>query len=223
MFNCLIEGIILICLCIFLFWIPDSKSFYTFLGFKAINQSSVKKEIDILIFDQIRRGSFKDFETLFEKYYSPLCHFSVKYVQDDFIAEDIVQEVFAKIWEDKEKIRIQESVKSYLYTAVRNRSLNKLKSQTTREEYTKSYSQNADQIVDLDEIEQEEFRLFLAQCIEKLPPRCKDVFVRSRFDDMKQDAIASEMGIAVKTVKAQVGKALKLLRDCLSVSYSHFF
>ncbi|HKJ43034.1 MAG TPA: sigma-70 family RNA polymerase sigma factor, partial [Sunxiuqinia sp.] len=132
-------------------------------------------------------------------------------------------EVFTKIWEDKRKIKIQGSVKSYLYTAVRNRSLNKLKSETTREGHTKSYSQHTDQVVDLVEIEQEEFRLFLLQCIEKLPPRCQDVFARSRFDGMKQDQIASEMDIAIKTVKAQIGKALKLLRECLSVSHPHFF
>ncbi|HKJ43262.1 MAG TPA: sigma-70 family RNA polymerase sigma factor, partial [Sunxiuqinia sp.] len=98
----------------------------------------MKREEDILIFDQVTRGGSNEFETLFKKYYNSLCHFSMKYVQDDFIAEDVVQEVFTKIWEDKRKIKIQGSVKSYLYTAVRNRSLNKLKSETTREGHTKS-------------------------------------------------------------------------------------
>ena len=73
-----------------------------------------------------------------------------------------------------------------------------------------------------DEIELEEFRNILMGCIDKLPARCKEVFVESRFTDHKQDEIADSLKITVKTVKAQIGKALKLIKECLGLVYPEY-
>ncbi|WP_372772861.1 RNA polymerase sigma-70 factor [Mangrovibacterium sp.] len=173
---------------------------------------------DIVLFHRIKSGDFDAFKVLFDRYYKPLCCFTLKFIRDSYVAEDVVQEVFLKIWEDKSKIKIEGSFKSYLYTAVRNRSLNKLKSESVRLDYTKSFVDTTDRVVEPNEIEQEEFRHFLAICIGKLPPRCQEVFNHSRFDDMKQEKIAEEMNISIKTVKAQIGKALQLIRECLDGS-----
>ena len=183
----------------------------------------MSENFEIENFDKVREGNFEAFRLLFEQFYTRLCNYASHYFQDDFSDEDVVQDVFAKIWEDRRKIRISGSVKSYLYTSVKNACLNKLKSESIRLGYTSAYLENKNSIVDSDEIEQQEFRNYLSQCIEKLPPRCKDVFIQSRFNETKQEKIALDMEISIKTVKTQIGKALKFLRDCLRISYPEYF
>ena len=177
---------------------------------------------DNQLMNQIKTGDYSAFRLLFECYYGPLCNYASRFFKDDFMPEDIVQEVFAKIWEDRKNIKINESAKAYLYTSVKNRSLNKIKSESIRQDYTSRIFENENLQVSESELEQEEFRNYLFQCIEKLPPRCKEVFTKSRFEDMKQEKIASSLDISLKTVKAQVGKALRLIRSCLQISFPEY-
>lgn len=177
---------------------------------------------DVQLMNKIRVGDFDAFRLLFERYYSPLCNFANSRLQDDFIAEDIVQELFTKIWEERTRIQFTSSIKSYLYTAIKNRSLNRLNAETIRRKHTDDFRRNQnEQISDID-IEMEEFRNYLVECIEKLPPRCKAVFEKSRFEDLKQEEIAGAMQISVNTVKAQIGKALKLVKACIELVYPEF-
>ncbi|HAZ04646.1 MAG: hypothetical protein A2W90_06750 [Bacteroidetes bacterium GWF2_42_66] len=177
---------------------------------------------DFQLLSAINTGDYNAFRVLFERYYSPLCNFAFRFLKDDYIAEDIVQEVFTKIWEDRRVIKVTESVRSYLYMAVKNKSLNKIKSESVRQEHTNRFSEIENIQVDAFVLEQEEFRNYLFQCIEKLPPRCKEVFTKSRFEEMKQEKIATSLNISLKTVKAQVGKALRLIRSCLQISYPEY-
>ena len=177
---------------------------------------------DIQLMNKIRIGDFDAFRLLFERYYTPLCNFANSRLHDDFIAEDVVQEFFAKIWEERTRLKITGSIKSYLYMAVKNRSLNRLNAEITRRKYTGDFLINQNGLVDNVDLEQEEFRNYLFECIEKLPPRCKTVFEKSRFEDLKQDEIATAMEISVKTVKAQIGKALKLIKTCVEMVFPEF-
>lgn len=177
---------------------------------------------DVQLMNKIRVGDFYAFRLLFERYYSPLCNFANSRLQDDFIAEDVVQELFTKIWEERARIRFTGSIKSYLYTAVKNRSLNRLNSEMIRRKHTDDFRHNQNELISDVDLELEEFRNYLFECIEKLPPRCKTVFEKSRFEDLKQDEIASVMKISVKTVKAQIGKALRLVRICIEQVYPEF-
>ena len=177
---------------------------------------------DFQLLSAINTGDYNAFRVLFERYYSPLCNFAFRFLKDDYIAEDIVQEVFTKIWEDRRVIKVTESVRSYLYMAVKNKSLNKIKSESVRQEHTNRFYEIENIQVDAFVLEQEEFRNYLFQCIEKLPPRCKEVFTKSRFEEMKQEKIATSLNISLKTVKAQVGKALRLIRSCLQISYPEY-
>jgi len=182
------------------------------------------EHIDTGVFKKINEGDFDAFRILFERYYNCLCNFASGYLKDDFDCEDIVQEVYVKIWEDRNKIRISSSIKSYLYTAVKNACLNRIKAEAIRLGHTAAYLKNEDDwVIDSDQIEQQEFRNDLWQCIEKLPPRCKEVFIQSRFEGVRQQELALAMKISVKTVKAQIGKALKFIKDCLRGSYPEFF
>lgn len=177
---------------------------------------------DIELIGQIKSNDFEAFRILFERYYNSLCNFASSFFTDDFLREDVVQEVFTKVWEDRHKLRINESVKSYLYTAVRNKSMNRLKSESVRRQYTSNFTKTLNTHVSEAEIEQEEFRNYLYQCIEKLPARCREVFEKSRFEDMKQEKIAISLDISIKTVKAQISKALQMIRGCLQQSYPEY-
>lgn len=177
---------------------------------------------DVQLMNKIRIGDLDAFRLLFERYYTPLCNFANSYLQDDFIAEDVVQELYTKLWEERTKLRFSGSIKSYFYMAVKNRSLNRLNAEITRRKYTGDFRLRQNELISDVDIEQEEFRNYLFECIGKLPPRCKTVFEKSRFEDLKQEEIASEMQISVKTVKAQIGKALKLVRACIEIVYPEF-
>ncbi len=177
---------------------------------------------DTETFDKVITGDFIAFKSLFDKYYEPLCHYALNFTRDTYLAEDAVQEVFIKIWEKKRKMKFTRSVKSYFYTAVKNKCLDKLKSERIRSIHSTHFFEREDKFISLNEIEYDEFSFHLSECVEKLPSRCKEVFTWSRFHNMKQEKIASEMGISLKTVKAQIGKALKLIRDCINTSYPEY-
>ncbi len=180
---------------------------------------SVTKRYDGENFDKLRTGDLNTLKPLFDTFYVPLCHYALKFVHDTWMAEDIVQEVFIKIWEEEGRIGTIRSVKSWLYIAVKNKCLDKLRSEKIRTGHTRSFFLQKDQSIDSNEIEYEEFRSYLSECVGKLPPRCKDAFTYSRFHGLKQEEIATEMGTSLKTVKAQIGKALKMIRDCMNIFY----
>ncbi len=180
-------------------------------------------EDDIQLLVRIKTGDYNAFEILFNRYYNFLCNSALMFVKDSFLAEDIVQEVFVKIWETRTVINITSSIKSYLFIAVKNRSLNKIQSETVRKEYSSRFLNQQNNEVLQVELEQEEFREHLYRCIQKLPPRCKDVFLESRFKEMKQEQIAAKMHISLKTVKTQVSKALRYIQNCLQLYYPEYF
>ncbi len=177
---------------------------------------------ELLLTEKIKAGDYRAYQHLFERYYHVLCNYACSFLKDGFTSEDVVQEVFVKIWENHKRLVITASVKSYLYTAVRNRSLNRLESESARQKYAGRFFNSKSNLVDSDELEQEEFRNHLFNCIEKLPPRCKEAFVQSRFDKLKQERIALNLNISPTTVKTQIHKALKLIRDCIRFSYPEF-
>ncbi|MEN6453502.1 MAG: RNA polymerase sigma-70 factor [Prolixibacteraceae bacterium] len=178
---------------------------------------------ELLLVDKIKAGDYDAFRCLYECYFQFLCNYAAKFVKDGFISEDVVQEVFVKIWENRKHFIVNTSVRSYLCSAVRNRSLNRLESESARQKYTSRFFNSKSNLVDSDELEQEEFRNHLFDCIEKLPLRCKEAFVQSRFDKLKQERIALNLNISHATVKTQIHKALKLIRDCLRFSYPEYF
>jgi len=199
-------------------------SFYIiFSDMKETQANSTDQPNNLQLVEQIRKGDYKAFKALFENYYTILCNFSLRYVDEHVQADDIVQEVFIRIWENRKRLVITGSVKSYLFAAVKNQSLNRLKAESVRLEHTRYFSGRQNKLVDPLEIEHEEFRDYLFQCIEKLPPRCKEVFLESRFNGSKQEMIADSLNITLKTVKAQIGKALKLLKTCIQTYYPEYF
>lgn len=161
------------------------------------------------------RGAF---EQIFKTYYSDLCKFCVKYVRDEQVAEEVVQEVFINIWERRASLTITTSVKSYLFTAIRNRSFNYLKLQLPKEQ--KKVDLDGVGFIEEDSKEQQmimdELKDYVHSAIESLPNKCRIIFNLSRNAGMTYKEIAEELDISVKTVENQIGLALKKLRENLN-------
>lgn len=160
----------------------------------------------------------KAFKKVFQKYYNPLCNFANNMVNDTTVAEDIVQEVFMKLWEVNEKTELKEDVSTYLFSSVRNKVLEFIRA---RKAYEKHVSES--RINDLNQQTPEEIsRNYLRlekinNSLRHLPPKCKNVFVLHKFNGLTYSEIAEREGISVKTVENHMIKAIKILRSHLSI------
>ncbi|MEM9547129.1 MAG: RNA polymerase sigma-70 factor [Bacteroidota bacterium] len=172
---------------------------------------------DALLFDQIKSGDERAFETLFKKYYVRLSHFVFQYVENMPDAEEIAQESFLNIWEKRQILEISTSFRSYLYAAAKNKALNFIRNTNRRKGHLSvisSFRTNEEDV--LSELSANEIndQLFLA--VEQLPPKCRQIFQMSRIEGLKHKEIAAQMELKVKTVENQIGIALKFLRTHLS-------
>ena len=168
---------------------------------------------------RIKLGDEQAFELLFRKYYIRLSAFANKFLNDPEEAKEIVQDVFAKIWEGRDEIDPEDSLKSYIFKITQNFSLNKLRRKKVESKYTEIYK--------LVYIEKTEFSAHesllareleenIANSIGKLPAECRKVFELSRLEGLKYREIADTLHISIKTVEAQMSKALRLIRIELS-------
>lgn len=153
-----------------------------------------------------------NFEDLYRYNYRPLCLYALHYMGNIEAAEDIVQECYMKLWEKLEESSHIDNRRAYLYMTVRNRCLDALKKKGIPTESLKPYDTYG--IIDDDDAQaraQTEAKLWTA--IDSLPPKCREVFILSKRDGMKYEEIAEELGLSVNTVRNQISKALKLLKD----------
>ncbi len=158
-----------------------------------------------------------EFEVLFRTHYSDLCAYANVYMKDLEAAEELVQEVFYKLWSKRESIEITSSMQSYLFRAVRNSSLNLIKHINIREEY-KAHNEREmsyNELEHYDQVEASELEQKISKAIEELPTERRKIFIMSRYEGLKYGEIAEKLGISPKTVENQMGKALKYMREHL--------
>lgn len=152
------------------------------------------------------------YEDIFKSNHKSLCRLANRIVNDKAGAEDIVQDVFLKVWNSRDSIQSDQPIGGYLYTATTNAALNYLENlsrlQKFRKEYKASNSENVSQHTSLKEL-QAEFQ----KALSLLPPKCRVVFVLSRFEGLRYKQIAEQLNISLKTVEGQMGKALEILRE----------
>ncbi|MFM1792525.1 MAG: hypothetical protein RLZZ252_879 [Bacteroidota bacterium] len=161
--------------------------------------------------------SFQDkFEQLFRKYRTGMLHFAISIIGNVEDAEEVVNDIFINIWDKQTELKEELGIKSYLFRSVKNRSLNKIRSnkspfETMSEEIPLAGSLTTG----LDNMQFAETRDKVQYFVDKLPTRCRQVFLLSRVHELSHKEIAELMDISVKTVENQMGFALKFLRDAL--------
>lgn len=156
------------------------------------------------------------FEQLFKSHFQYLVNYGVQYVQDSNTAEDIVQKVFITLWEKRTSINPNQSVKSYLFTAVRNKCLNYIRDNKKYRSQVLDLDCGEFDIIEEETAPQEELKQQIEHALNQLPDKCRKVFELSRLHNLKYKEIANELDISVKTVEAHMSKALKTLRTLLS-------
>ncbi|MCU0422849.1 MAG: RNA polymerase sigma-70 factor [Bacteroidia bacterium] len=171
----------------------------------------------INLFQEIKQNNTEAYEKFFKLYYAELVRFAYEYLKDKDAAEDLVQEVFVKLWEKRADIEMKSAPKSYLYVTVKNHCLNKLKSEQRHVLFEDDFADDqrfavssASQLSEVKQLSEH-----IKQAMDKLPPRCGLIFKLSRFEEKSYKEIADILEISVKTVENQMGKALSIMRNDL--------
>jgi len=159
---------------------------------------------------------YRIFQEIFYKYYEPLCKYAFTIVKEPHSCEDIVQETFLRVWEKKQNLIGSEELTWYLYTAIRNNCLSFLE----KKQKTVLGDFSSQEIVDTTPndrpsppAKESDYDTLLKKALENLPPKCREVFVLSRVSNLTYKQISDSLGISIKTVENQMGKALKILRS----------
>jgi RNA polymerase sigma-70 factor (ECF subfamily) len=164
----------------------------------------------------IIRGNAGSFENLFNFYCQPLISFSRRYVLDRQVAENIVQDIFVRIWTKRSGLDPDKSIKSYLFTSVKNESLKYIRHQDVEKRSAgKMAHSNISENNPEEVLNQSELEAIIKRAISELPEKCREIFTMNRFDNLKYSEIAGILNISVKTVETQMGRALKKLRERL--------
>lgn len=181
-----------------------------------------------IILSRLSAGDEKAFEKLFKSYYPRLYGYAIRYINDPEVARDILQECFMRFWEQRNQLK-NISLTSYLFTMVRNSCLNHLKhlsivdnhklkylSKVEGDErlYYWDFGLSSDQQLIYDELQNE-----IEKALDKLPARCREVFIMSRFKDKKNREIAEELGISTTAVEKHISKALIAFKTYFSEQY----
>lgn len=167
---------------------------------------------------RIQSGDREAFKALFQTYAEPLCTFAEQYTESSEIAEELVQDLFLKIWEDRRDWSPSGSVKSYLYTATRNLALDYLKHERVVDEWREGRSQDGRSTLKApdENFRHKKLHRAVRSAVEELPERSKQVFELSRQHGLTYREIASVLDISVKTVETHMRRAFKSLREQLA-------
>jgi RNA polymerase sigma-70 factor (ECF subfamily) len=173
---------------------------------------------DALIIEGLRKKDKVIFDYVFNYYYSSLCAFASQYVDEKNAVEDLVQDFFLSFWMDAPNLQITHSLKTYFFTSIKNRCLDYQKHAQVKDKY-KSYVLFAEKDEDntFDHfLAESELRQIIERSLSKLPPRCREIFVLSRFKGYSNQEISNALGISKRTVELQISNSLKVLRKELA-------
>ena len=180
---------------------------------------------ELFIFQRMAQGDDQALRFFFDKYYDELCNYVNLYIRNKAISEDIVQEIFIYLWEKRAVILMDSSVKSYLIRASRNRFLNHLRDEKSHQAIQNTVSSKTEKyitpnynLLDVNKIEE-----IINISIDNLPPRCREVYLLHKNDELSYKEIASKMEITEKTVENQMTIALKKLKEQLAPYYEQIF
>jgi RNA polymerase sigma-70 factor, ECF subfamily len=168
--------------------------------------------------DNFRNGNVREFEVLFENYYSKLCDFVIGFVRSSDVAEDIVQDLFLKVWERRYGWYPNGSIRSYLFKCARNAAIDYLRNQKLKRTYMCEISidiaDNSSPRPD-NQLEIKDINNRLQQLVNEMSERQRTIFVLNRIYKLTYREIADIHGISIKTVETHMARALKIIREKL--------
>jgi RNA polymerase sigma-70 factor, ECF subfamily len=169
-------------------------------------------ENDLIV--RLKVGDQTAFELLFHFYYPGLVLYSIQFTADRMEAEEIVQDFFVRFWQKHQQIMLTDSLKSFLFLSVKNGCLNYLKHKKVEEKYIQKMTELSSRHIayDPDLYVASELQEKVKNAIDLLPEKCREVFIMSRIQGMKNEEIATNFNISKRTVETQISKALKVLR-----------
>jgi RNA polymerase sigma-70 factor, ECF subfamily len=171
------------------------------------------EEEHALWLEGLRSGNEKIFQDIFNAYYEPLCRFSLNRIESKEEAEEIVQDVFVKLWIKREDLVIQQSLKSYLYRMVQNRIINRSEHRKIRKIHQQHVLSNPpEHFASENDFHEEELNNLAAKAEKTMPEKRRQVYELSRKKGLKYSEIAEKMGISIKTVEVHLSKALDHMR-----------
>ena len=175
-------------------------------------KNTESEQIDFMLRSITLHDDEVAFRYLFEHYYPSLCLFAKRFIDDRETREDIVQEVFFRLWDKRKQITVMSSAQNYLLTSVRNLCLNYLRRQETQQSFEKSLfdqpeDEEGDRLIQLRELEE-----LLAQTLALMPPEYRLAFELNRMEGKSLEEVAQQMGVSTRTVERYRDKAIALLQ-----------
>lgn len=176
---------------------------------------------DILLLKLIQSKDEHAFKYLFDTYFVPLCRYVHLYLDSTQEGEELVLDIFMYLWEHSNQINLTLSLKAYLFQAARNRCLNFLRDRKLTLSLDEAGDVTNNETASL--LEMEELNQLIQEAVCALPDKCREVFRYSREKNMTNQEIADAMNISIKTVEAQITKALKRIKSFLDDQYAYLF
>lgn len=177
---------------------------------------------DILI-ESLKNGDEKAYTYLIDTYHHKLCVYANSLVKNVYSAEDIVQNVFIKVWEQRTRLKTNHAIKSFLYKLVYNEFIDLYRKNQSLFSLEKSYYDALNSIVLEEDSESLQHVINVVNKeIQNLPPKCKEVFILSKKEGLTNIEIAEHLDVSIKTVEAQITKAFSILRSSLDEKIKNF-
>ena len=184
------------------------------------NMVSENELNDILLLNLLKADDEKAFKYIFDRYFSPLCRFMYLYVKNQQEVEEMSLDIFTHVWENRATLEIKLTFKAYLFQAARNKCLNNIRD---RKNTCSIEESGYDACLEDSSVEVNELNRIIEEAILSLPEKFLEVFRKIRKEHLPNQEIAKEMQISVKTVEAQITKALKMIRKYLGETYSYIW
>lgn len=182
----------------------------------------ISKTIEKKTLERLKEGDSKAFETVFKIWYEPMVNFADEYIADTESAKNIVQNIFMRLWEKHHLVDPDSNLKSYIYMATRNACLSHLRHQSVERAFFEKAKKNSEDLqlnyealheLDIEKIDFSKLEKLIQDTIEALPERCREVFLMSRYEELKNREIAEKLDITLKAVEANITRALTKLRE----------
>lgn len=165
----------------------------------------------------LKKGNTIAYTHLVELYYEKLCDYATNLARDNFRSEDIVQNVIVRMWQQREKLNSNISIKNYLYKSVYNEFVDQYRKDTAVTALEKKYIEGLDSVFEVqDEDKTKRLINLVARGIEQLPPKCKETFLLNKKEGLTYVEIAEFQNVSVNTIEKQMGKAFFILRKKLN-------